>query len=97
MVVLHMVAEMPSISASTMLAGAMGGPMAADDVGPPIIPSTPSQDAFVGLFSGANPQSIESLIEEMKRAARAQAAAAAAQESAWKDIAAYYRSKTNNK
>ena len=65
MVVLHMVAEMPSISASTMPAGAMGGPMAADDVGPPIIPSTPSQDAFAGIFSGANPQSIESLIEEM--------------------------------
>ena len=67
--------------------------MAADDVGPPIIPSTPSQDAFAGIFSGANPQSIESLIEEMKRAARAQAAAAAAQESAWKDIAAYYKGK----
>ena len=93
MVVLHMVEEMPSISASTMPASATGGPMAADDVGPPIIPSTPSQDAFAGIFSGANPQSIESLIEEMKRAARAQAAAAAAQESAWKDIAAYYKGK----
>ena len=97
MVVLHMVEEMPSISAITMPAGAMGGPMAADDVSPPIIPSTLSQDAFAGIFSGANPQSVASLIKEMKRAARVQAAAATAQKSAWKDLAAYYRRKTNNK
>ena len=40
---------------------------------------------------------IVALIEDMKRASRAQAAAAIAQESAWNDIAAYYRSITNNK
>ena len=67
-----------------MPASSLGEPMA---VGPPVT----SQDAFAGLagiFSGADPQSIAALIEDMKRAARAQAAAAIAQESAWNDIAA---------
>ena len=90
-----LVEELPSLSAITMPAGSLGERMA---VGPPIIPSVPSQDAFAGIFSGAaDPQSIAALIEEMKRAARAQAAAAAAQDRAWKDIAAYYRSISNNK
>lgn len=91
--------EMPSASANTMPTGAMGGPeMAEDDVDLPCIPPTPSvasQDAFACIFSVADPQAVASLIEEKKRAARAQAAASAAQESAWKDIGAYYRSRIN--
>ena len=92
-----LVEELPSLPASTMPAGSLGEPMA---VGPPIILSVTSQDAFAGfagIFSGADPQSMAALIEDMKRASRAQAAAAIAQESAWNDIAAYYRSITNNK
>ena len=95
-----LVEELPSLSVSTMPAGSLGEPMAADDVGPPIISSVPSQDAFAsfaGIFSGAADPQSAALIEEMKRAAKAQAAAAAAQESAWRDIAAYYRSITNTK
>ena len=52
-----------------MPAGSLGEPIA---VGPPVIPSVTSQDAFAGLagiFSGADPQSIAALIEGMKRAA----------------------------
>ena len=78
-----------------MPAGSLGEPMA---VGPPIILSVTSQDAFpgfAGIFSGADQQSIAALIEDMKRAAAAQAAAAIAQDSAWNDIAVYYISITN--
>ena len=52
---------------------------------------------LAGIFSGADPQAIAALIEDMKRAARAQATAAIAQESAWNDIAVCYISITNNK
>ncbi|KAK3860287.1 hypothetical protein Pcinc_033658 [Petrolisthes cinctipes] len=71
-----------------------------DDVGPPVIPplgrledSLPFVDS--GIFRAGDPQDVKFLIEELKRAARAQATAYKDMSAAFRDMSAYYRSKTD--
>lgn len=76
------VPSMPATS-SEVPVGAVGGAADTDedDVGPPVMPPLDS-----GIFRAGDPQDIKSLIEELKRAARAQT-------EAYRAMAAYYRSK----
>ncbi|KAK3893472.1 hypothetical protein Pcinc_002711 [Petrolisthes cinctipes] len=71
-----------------------------DDVGPPVIPPLGRLEdslSFVdsGIFRAGDPQDVKFLIEELKRAARAQAAAYKDMSAAFRDMSAYYRSKTD--
>ncbi|KAK3853159.1 hypothetical protein Pcinc_040285 [Petrolisthes cinctipes] len=71
-----------------------------DDVGPPVIPPLGRLEdslSFVdsGIFRAGDPQDVKFLIEELKRAARAQAAAYRDMSAAFRDMSAYYRNKTD--